>query len=136
MLVVWRLDRLGRSLVDLIQTVNRLSRRGCEFRSLTENIDTASSGGRLLFHVMGAMAEFERSIISERTKAGMEAARARGATIGRRPSLSPESLELARKAVQVDGRAPADVAAAFGVHPKTLARLFRASSESANSSSL
>lgn len=75
MLVVWRLDRLGRSLVDLIQTVNGLSKRGCEFRSLTESIDTSSSGGRLVFHMMGAMAEFERAIISERTKAGMEAAR-------------------------------------------------------------
>jgi len=77
MFTVWRLDRLGRSLIDLISTVNGFSKRGCEFRSLTENIDTSTSGGRLLFHVMGAMAEFERSIISERTKAGMQAARAR-----------------------------------------------------------
>ena len=93
MLVVWRLDRLGRSLVDLIQTVNGLSKRGCDFRSLTESIDTSSSGGRLVFHMMAAMAEFERAIISERTKAGMEAARARGSRIGRRRSMTLEQTE-------------------------------------------
>lgn len=125
MLVVWRLDRLGRSLVDLIQTVNGLSRRGCDFRSLNERIDTSSSGGRLLFHVMGAMAEFERSIISERTKAGMEAARARGARIGRRPSMTCEQINAARHAVDSEARELSDVAAEFNVHPKTLARVIR-----------
>ncbi len=125
MLVVWRLDRLGRSLVDLIQTVNNLSRRGCDFRSLNERIDTSSSGGRLLFHVMGAMAEFERSIISERTKAGMEAARARGARIGRRPSMTPDQVSVARHAVEVQFKELCDVAAEFNVHPKTLARVLR-----------
>lgn len=125
MLVVWRLDRLGRSLVDLIQTVNGLSKRGCEFRSLTENIDTSSSGGRLLFHVMGAMAEFERSIISERTKAGMEAARVRGSRLGRRPSMTQEQTEAARHAIEMDLKAVSEVAAKYGVHPKTLARLLR-----------
>jgi DNA invertase Pin-like site-specific DNA recombinase len=125
MLVVWRLDRLGRSLVDLIETVNGLSKRGCEFRSLTENIDTSSSGGRLLFHVMGAMAEFERSIISERTKAGMEAARVRGSRIGRRPSMTQEQTEAARHAIEMDLKAVSEVAAKYGVHPKTLARLLR-----------
>ncbi|WP_429814862.1 recombinase family protein [Ensifer sp. B1-9] len=125
MLVVWRLDRLGRSLIDLIETVNGLSKRGCEFRSLTENIDTSSSGGRLLFHVMGAMAEFERSIISERTKAGMEAARVRGSRIGRRPSMTREQTEAARHAIEMELKAVAEVAAIYGVHPKTLARLLR-----------
>ncbi|MBX5070498.1 recombinase family protein [Rhizobium lentis] len=125
MLVVWRLDRLGRSLVNLIQTVNMLSKRGCEFRSLTENIDTSSSGGRLLFHVMGAMAEFERSIISERTKAGMEAARARGSRIGRRPSMTQEQTDVARCAIEMDLKPISEVAAKYGVHPKTLARLLR-----------
>lgn len=126
MLAVWRLDRLGRSLVDLIRTVNGLSRRGCEFRSLTENIDTASSGGRLLFHVMGAMAEFERCILSERTKAGMQAARARGSLIGRRPSMTVEQTEMARRAIELDLKPTSEVAADYGVHPKTLARLLRA----------
>ncbi|WSH64906.1 recombinase family protein [Rhizobium ruizarguesonis] len=125
MLVVWRLDRLGRSLVDLIETVNRLHKRGCEFRSLTENIDTSSSGGRLVFHMLGAMAEFERSIISERTKAGMEAAKARGARIGRRPSLTEGEVQKARQLVQVDRLSVQTVAADFGIHPKTLARIFR-----------
>lgn len=135
MLVVWRLDRLGRSLVDLIQTVNGLSKRGCEFRSLTESIDTSSSGGRLVFHMMGAMAEFERAIISERTKAGMEAARARGSRIGRRCSMTVEQTEAARLAIEVDLEPVADVAAVYGVHPKTLARLLRGSVKSTRSPS-
>ncbi|WP_313527097.1 recombinase family protein [Shinella sp.] len=135
MLVVWRLDRLGRSLVDLIQTVNGLSERGCDFRSLTESIDTSSSGGRLLFHVMAAMAEFERAIISERTKAGMEAARARGSRLGRRRSMTPEQTEAARLAIEIDLEPVADVAAAYGVHPKTLARLLRDSVKSMRSQS-
>ncbi len=125
MLIVWRLDRLGRSLVDLIQTVNKLSKRGCDFRSLTENIDTSSSSGRLVFHMMGAMAEFERAIIAERTKAGMEAARIRGSQIGRRPSMSPEQIEAARRAVEMECRPIAEIAANNGIHPKTLARLLR-----------
>ncbi|WP_105440134.1 recombinase family protein [Neorhizobium sp. T25_13] len=125
MLVVWRLDRLGRSLVDLIQTVNGLSKRGCDFRSLTESIDTSSSGGRLVFHMMAAMAEFERAIISERTKAGMEAARARGSRIGRRPSMTDIQTEAARRAIETDMEAVVDVAARYKVHPKTLARLLR-----------
>lgn len=125
MLVVWRLDRLGRSLVDLIQTVNGLSKRGCDFRSLTESIDTSSSGGRLVFHMMAAMAEFERAIISERTKAGMEAARARGSLLGRRPSMTNVQTEVARHAVEIDLQPIADVAARYGVHPKTLARVLR-----------
>lgn len=125
MLIVWRLDRLGRSLVDLIQTVDGVSKRGCDFRSLTESIDTSSSGGRLVFHMMAAMAEFERAIISERTKAGMEAARARGSRIGRRRSMTPEQTEAARLAIEIDLVPVAEVAANYGVHPKTLARLLR-----------
>lgn len=133
MLVVWRLDRLGRSLVDLIQTVNGLSTRGCDFRSLTESIDTSSSGGRLVFHMMAAMAEFERAIISERTKAGMEAARARGSRIGRRRSMTLEQTEAARLAIEVDLTPVAEVAATYCVHPKTLARLLRGSVKSTRS---
>lgn len=83
MLVVWRLDRLGRSLINLVELVNNLGKRGIEFRSLTESIDTGSSGGRLVFHLMAALAEFERSLISERTRAGMEAARRNGKHVGR-----------------------------------------------------
>ncbi|AGS23877.1 recombinase family protein [Rhizobium etli] len=123
MLVVWRLDRLGRSLVDLIEIVNRLHKRGCEFRSLTESIDTSSSGGRLVFHMLGAMAEFERSIISERTKAGMEAARARGSRIGRRPALDQLQIEQAYEAVHALSEPVHVVASRFHVHPKTLSRI-------------
>ena len=135
MLVVWRLDRLGRSLVDLIQTVNGLSNRGCDFRSLSESIDTSSSGGRLVFHMMAAMAEFERAIISERTKAGMEAAKARGARIGRRRSMTVEQTEAARLAIEIDLEPVAKVASTYGVHPKTLARALRGSVKSKSSQS-
>jgi DNA invertase Pin-like site-specific DNA recombinase len=82
-LVAWRLDRLGRSLQHLIAIVTTLEERRVGFRSLTEAIDTNTAGGRLLFHVMGALAEFERSLIAERTRAGMAAAKARGRHVGR-----------------------------------------------------
>lgn len=84
-LVTWKLDRLGRSLSHLIGLVSLLEGRGVAFRSLSEAIDTTTASGRLLFHVMGALAEFERALISERTRAGMAAARARGSLIGRPP---------------------------------------------------
>jgi DNA invertase Pin-like site-specific DNA recombinase len=83
-LVVWKLDRLGRSLKQLIETVTELQERGIEFKSLTENIDTTTSAGKLIFHIFGSLAEFERDLIRERTKAGLTAARARG-RIGGRP---------------------------------------------------
>ncbi len=82
-LVVWRLDRLGRSLRHLIETVTALAERGVGFRSLTESIDTTSPGGKLIFHIFGALAEFERDLIRQRTRAGLTAARARGRTGGR-----------------------------------------------------
>jgi DNA invertase Pin-like site-specific DNA recombinase len=82
-LVVWRLDRLGRSLNHLIKVIDELGKLGVQFQSLTENLDTTSAGGRLVFHIMAALAEFERALISERTKAGMQAAKARGVHVGR-----------------------------------------------------
>src|SRR5258707_723528 len=82
-LAVWRLDRLGRSLPHLIETVTTLEGRGIGFKSLTESIDTTTSGGKLIFHIFGALAEFERNLIKERTQAGLEAARARGHLGGR-----------------------------------------------------
>ena len=87
-LVVWRLDRLGRSLRHLIDSMNELGKQGVGFRSLTENIDTTSAGGRLIFHVFGALAEFERELIQERAQAGLAAARARGRHGGRPPLLT------------------------------------------------
>ncbi len=95
--VVWRLDRLGRSLRHLIDTVQTLESRGVAFRSLTENIDTATPGGRLIFHVFGALAEFERDLIRERTHAGLAAARSRGRTGGRPTVWTPEKIHVARQ---------------------------------------
>ena len=96
-LVVWRLDRLGRSLRHLIETVALLAERGIGFKSLTEQIDTTTPGGKLVFHVFGALAEFERDLIRERTHAGLAAARARGRKGGRPKALAdPKQLALAR----------------------------------------
>ena len=122
MLVVWRLDRLGRSLIDLINAINDLGKQGVEFRSLNEAIDTSTSGGRLTFHIMAAMAEFERAIISERTKAGMSAARSRGSFIGRPPALTPQQLLEARDAFATDNVSLEVLAERYKVHPRTLAR--------------
>jgi DNA invertase Pin-like site-specific DNA recombinase len=85
-IVVWKLDRLGRSVQHLIQTIKALSDRGIGFKSLQENIDTTTSGGKLIFHIFSALAEFERDLIQERTRAGLKAARTRG-RLGGRPSL-------------------------------------------------
>ncbi len=125
MLVVWRLDRLGRSLVDLITLINDLSAKRIEFHSLTEAIDTSKSGGRFTFHIMGAMAEFERAIISERTKAGMRVARARGSRIGRKPSLTEDDRIAARMAIEEHGRTVSAVAADYNVHPRSLIRILK-----------
>ena len=96
-LVVWRLDRLGRSLPHLIETVGALEGRGVGFRSLMEAIDTTTSGGRLIFHVFGALGQFERDLIRERTKAGLAAAAARGRKGGRKPVVTSEKLQRARE---------------------------------------
>jgi DNA invertase Pin-like site-specific DNA recombinase len=91
-LVVWKLDRLARSLKQLIETVETLASRDIGFRSLTESIDTNTAGGKLVFHIFGSFAEFERSIIRERTRAGLDAARARGRRGGRPSALSDKDL--------------------------------------------
>ena len=98
-LVVWKLDRLARSLKDLVEIIHDLEQRGVGFRSLTESIDTTSTGGRLVFHIFGALAEFEHSLIRERTMAGLSAARARGRMGGRKPRLSKADV---RKASAMD----------------------------------
>ena len=95
-LVVWKLDRLGRSLRHLIEVINLLNNRGCYFRSLQENIDTGSSGGKLIFHVFGALAEFERDIIRDRTMAGLAAARSRGRVGGRPKKMDSKKITYAR----------------------------------------
>jgi DNA invertase Pin-like site-specific DNA recombinase len=98
-LVVWRLDRLGRSMKHLIAVVADLEERGIGFRSLTENIDTTTPAGKLIFHIFGALAEFERELIVERTQAGLAAARARGRKGGRRTVMTPEKLAVARQMI-------------------------------------
>lgn len=121
-LVVWRLDRLGRSIRDLIAIVEDLAERGVEFASVQESIDTGTPGGRLVFHLFGALAEFERGLIRERTVAGLEAARAKGRIGGRRPKLTSgeriEALELVER-----GEPIRLVAERFGVDRSTIYRL-------------
>jgi len=106
-LAVWRLDRLGRTLKHLIATITDLSDKGIGFRSLQEHMDTTTSGGKLIFHIFGALAEFEREVIRERTNAGLQAARARG-RLGGRPTIQsrdPKKVALARK-LYTDGSMP------------------------------
>jgi len=95
-LVVWKLDRLGRSMAHLIETVRGLDARGVGFRSLTEGVDTTTPGGTLVFHLFGALAQFERDLIRERTNAGLKAAEARGRKGGRKPVVTPDKLTRAR----------------------------------------
>jgi DNA invertase Pin-like site-specific DNA recombinase len=121
-LVVWRLDRLGRSLRDLIETVTALGERGVGFRSLTESIDTTTPGGRLVFHVFAALAEFERDLIRERTQAGLSAARARGRRGGRPPAMSGEQVAVARAMYDSHEHTTAKIAEVLGVSRATLYR--------------
>lgn len=119
-LVVWKLDRLARSLKDLVEIVHDLNHRGVGFRSLTESIDTASSGGRLVFHIFGALAAFEHSLIRERTIAGLAAARARGRKGGRRPALSSADVRKAAAMLADPNITKTEVAKHFGVSRVTL----------------
>ena len=97
--VVWKLDRLGRSLPHLVETVTDLAKRGVGFRSLTEAIDTTTPGGRLIFHIFGALGQFERDLIGERTRAGLAAATARGRKSGSKPVITDDKLKRARRMV-------------------------------------
>jgi DNA invertase Pin-like site-specific DNA recombinase len=121
-LVIWKLDRLARSLKQLIETVEALSARDIGLRSLTEAIDTTTAGGRLIFHVFGALAEFERGVIRERTRAGLEAARARGRVGGRPPALSADDLAVAKALLRDPGITVEQAAKRLGVAPSTLYR--------------
>ncbi len=121
-LVVWRLDRLGRSLRHLIDTVRALDERGVGFRSLTESIDTTTPGGRLLFHLLGSLAEFERDLIKERTAAGLAAARARGRKGGRPSVMTPDKMRIARELYDGRQHTVQQIAAAIGVSRATVYR--------------
>jgi len=125
-LVVWRLDRLGRSLQHLLEIVTDLQARGVGLVSLTENIDTTSASGRLIFSVFGALAEYERSMIQERVQAGIAAAKERGVVMGRRPALNPTRLRLVKKLI-ADGETPATVARMLKVGRATIYRALKQS---------
>ena len=118
-LVIWRLDRLGRSLKNLIHLVEQLERQGVGLKSLQENIDTTTSGGRLVFHLFGALAEFERNLIRERTRAGLSAARARGRQGGRPKLLDPQKRELALRLHRERQHSIADICRLMGISKST-----------------
>ncbi len=125
MLVVWKLDRLGRSLPHLIEAMDGLREAGIGFCSLQEQIDTTSAGGRFYFHMLAALAEFERELISERTRAGMAAAKRNGKHIGRPRKLTPHQVTHARELIKSGMETRAAVAALFGVNVATLRRALR-----------
>lgn len=120
-LVVWKLDRLGRTVKQLVEFVGELQKRGIEFRSLTEGIDTSTPAGRSFFHIMAGLAEMERELIRERTRAGLDAARAQGLVGGRKKALTEAKLADAKTLLE-SGRPPRAVAERLGVSVATLYR--------------
>ena len=126
-LVVWRLDRLGRSIRHLIDLVANLDERGVGFRSLQENIDTTTPGGRLVFHVFAALAEFERDLVRERTMAGLQAARARGRNGGRPIKMTPAKVERARNMYAAQSMTVDEIARALGVSRASVYRQLQTS---------
>lgn len=125
-IVAWRLDRLGRSLSHLIDLISALRKRGVAFVSLCEAIDTDTASGRLLFHMMGALAEFERALISERTRAGVAAARIRGSKLGRPKRLCSRDVEAARALLTNGVATISELARQMDIPRPTLARAIRA----------
>ena len=122
-LVVWRLDRLSRSLRDVLMIMERIQEAKAGFRSLTEAIDTTTAPGRMMMQMVGAFAEFERAILRERTKAGLDAARKQGRIGGRRPKLRPNQQDEIVTMVSTGTKTAADAARLFNVHPATVSRL-------------
>ncbi len=120
-LVVWKLDRLGRSVKDLVELVGELEKRGVHFRSLTDAIDTSTPAGHFLFHVMASLAQMEQELLMERRQAGLEAAKAAGRVGGRKPKMTPSKLKAARQLLD-SGVPPKDVAANLGISVPTLYR--------------
>jgi DNA invertase Pin-like site-specific DNA recombinase len=122
-LVVWRLDRLSRSLRDVLMIMERIQEAKAGFRSLTEAIDTTTAPRRMMMQMVGAFAEFERAILRERTKAGLDAARKQGRIGGRRPKLRPNQQDEIVTMVSTGTKTAADAARLFNVHPATVSRL-------------
>lgn len=133
-LVVWKLDRLGRSLKHLIEVVNDLSEKNIGFQSLQEKIDTTTSGGKLIFHIFASLAEFERDLIRERTQAGLNAARARGRLGGRPPVMDEKKLSMAKVLLNDSNNSIKDVCETLSVSKATLYRYLKKSKESEISS--
>ena len=123
--VVWKLDRLSRSLRDVLTIMEQLGEAGAGFRSLTEAIDTTTPAGRMMMQIVGAFAEFERAMLRERTQAGVDAARQQGRVGGRRPKLSPQQQSEIRKMVSEGDKTAAAAARLFKVHPDTVSRLLK-----------
>jgi len=122
-LVVWKLDRLSRSLRDVLTIMERLGEAEAGFRSLTEAIDTTTPAGRMMLQMVGAFAEFERSMLRERTKAGLDSARREGRIGGRRPKLTPQQQAEITRMVSRGEKTAADAARLFKIHPATVSRL-------------
>ena len=129
-LVVWKLDRLSRSLRDVLTIMERLRDSEAGFRSLTEAIDTTTAAGRMMMQMVGVFAEFERAMLKERTKAGLDVAREEGRIGGRRPKLSERQQAEVRKMVAKGDKTAADAARLFKVHPATVSRLLARPSSS------
>jgi DNA invertase Pin-like site-specific DNA recombinase len=126
-LVVWKLDRLSRSLKDLLHIMEQVSDAGAGFRSITEAVDTTTSAGRMVMQMLGSFAEFERSMVRERTRAGLAAARDRGTRLGRPAKLSPDQQQEVIKAVRDGSKTAADAARLFGLHRSNITRLLERS---------
>jgi DNA invertase Pin-like site-specific DNA recombinase len=125
--VVWKLDRLGRSVKGLVDLVSERAQQGVQFRSLTDGIDTTTPNGRFFFHMMASLAQMERELIAERTKAGRDAARKRGRMVGRKRRMTPSKIASAKQLLS-GGMAPREVAQNLGVSIPTLYRWVPASS--------
>ena len=124
-LVVWKLDRLSRALKDVLALMEKVTQAGAGFRSLTEAIDTTSPGGRMMMQIVGTFAEFERAMLRERTRHGLDAARQQGRIGGRRPKLKTHQQQEIVQLVNSGQKTAADAARLFNVHPATVSRLLR-----------
>ncbi|MEJ1471298.1 MAG: recombinase family protein [Candidatus Sedimenticola sp. (ex Thyasira tokunagai)] len=128
-LTVWKLDRLSRSLKDLLAIMDQIEKKGAGFQSLTEAIDTTTAAGRMMMQMVGSFAEFERSMIRERTKAGLEHAKARGVKLGRRAKLTTAQTAEVIDMVSSGRKTAAEAARVFNVHPSTIGRMLMAASK-------
>ena len=121
-LVVWKLDRIARSINNLLEVMNELEAKGVKFRSITEGLETETPGGKMVFHIMGALAQFERDLIVERTRAGVKAAKERGVKFGAAHKLLPEQMPQLWKEINEQGMTQVNAAKKYDVSVQTIAR--------------